>query len=178
MVMLGLATVASAVSVAFDPVGPTPYGTGIAVTPGVPTEVLVKIAENASIGGMDLFVTVPPTVTVSDATCRNIGGVYNGTNSPGESIDLSDPLHAQLYAYASTTIAATAGQVLAKFNVTIPENTPIGTKIHIENSWDGSAGSLGGSDMPIVGVDLIATPEPATALLLLGALPLLRRRRA
>lgn len=184
--VLGMATAAFAVPVAWSPVSDTPYGLGIAVDMDAGGTAVVQLLSKgqASVGGMDLFITVPETVMLSDGTTLNLpGGMYQtATNASGESVDFNDVSggfrHGQMYAFAKATSDTADGLILAQFTVTLPAGTPYGTKFFMENTWDGGPGAIGGQDMPITGIDLIATPEPAAALLVLAGLPLLRRRRA
>lgn len=182
--VLGMATAAFALPVGWAPVSDTQYGLGIAVDMDAGGTAVVQLLSKGAgaVGGMDLFITVPETVMLSEGTTIGLpGGLYNASNTAGESIDFSDVSggfrHGQMYTFANTTVNPTDGLVLAQFRVTLPAGTPVGTKFFMENTWDGAAGAIGG-DMPVTGVDLIAVPEPAAALLVLAGLPLLRRRRA
>lgn len=176
--VLGMATVAFALPVQWSPV----VNGVIEVDQLAGAVVQLKSAGAGSVGGMDLFITVPDAVSLSEGTTIGLaGGLYDATNTAGENIDFSETSggfrHGQMYTFANKSVDAAPGVVLAQFKVSVDAGTPIGTEYRMENSWDGGPGAIGG-DMPIVDVVLRVVPEPASALLVLAGLPLLRRRRA
>lgn len=183
LVNLGAASAAFALQVAFHPVMDTGYGSGIGVMVGT-ARVWLTLEEEATIGGMDLFITVADSVTLSNATTIGLpGGIYTAANTAGEAIDLTDvsggARHASMYTFANQQILAPAGAVLAAFDVRLPAGTLFGTKFRMENTWNGVPGSLGGEDMQIIGVDLLSgVPEPAAGLLLMLGATLVHCRRS
>lgn len=182
LTILGLATTVLALPVRWEPVVNTPYGPGIPVDMSAGGGAVVQLvsAGAGTVGGMDLFITVPDVVQLSEGTTIGLpAGVYNTTNTAGENVDFSDVSggfrHGQMYTFANQTIQVTAGMVLAQFKFTLPPGSPLGTKFWMENTWDGTPSSIGGSDMPVVGAYLIV-PEPSVALLVLAGLALGCRR--
>jgi len=100
---------------------------------------------------------------------------YNIYNPSEDDIETEDDEYVHLEVLSSTPL------LFAKLNVKVPAGTPAGLYA-LSTQTDTFASGLAwrGQNLAVTQATTMiqVTPEPMTALLLLGALPLLRRRRA
>ena len=132
----------------------------------------------AGIGGMVLVLACETPGSLSDLVVKE-GTVWTG-NSQGWDIYTEEP---NIFYVSVNTLSFRIMEsgVLATFVVSVPEGTAPGTTFKVstdamDTDWEmvSSFGNIAG-----IQADMIVhiTPEPASALLLLAALPLIRRRK-
>lgn len=176
--LLVVLVMCGAASVAFGAVGAFSLPAETTIEPGQSAQVMVSVN---SPGATDALVLFAQTTGVFEVTGLNLttGTVFDGNNR-FLTIDLYDP-HIG-YGSVSTqagTVNVAPGSAVAFVTVTAKADAPIGSVGTISTeSVDG--GSELGFANPGIGQatgSLRVVPEPASALLLLGALPLIRRRR-
>jgi len=133
----------------------------------------------ASAGGSD---TSPPAPIFTAAT-MNAGTIWAG-NTTGDNFTIAPPDLA-VFMGTTTNTGSVNGNgpdaVLARLTVNVPVGAPEGDWLLTFFSDDTTVvgGINGGASLvdSWTGGTIHVTPEPATALLLIGALPFLRRRR-
>jgi len=195
VVVLATAALASAaVPTGFQFLGveSTAYGPGIPILAGQPNEVWVAALGSGDVYGMSLFLETDAPFAMDALGIDDIdpGCVFSvsGGTSTGEDIytfaSRPDVVpNAQLAVGYVTTpsgaVPAADGGLLAKITISVPAGTPDGTTGLI--TTNGPTLATPSDFVDPTGqaeANLIVVPEPATALFLLGALPLIRRRRA
>jgi len=181
--------VAASMAVAAEPAGfgfagvvDTGFGLGIPVpNDGTPVEVTLIAVGDGVVGGMQAYVETSAPFLITDPAVENIGGMWN---NPGSSLaavaDAQLGYFATLWAFGSGNNAVADGDILAKFNVSVPPGTPVGTTGFLTTDTPSYGPSMWDTALPTgqATVSLIVVPEPVSALLLLAGLPLVRRRRA
>lgn len=161
------------------------------ITPGTPVVVAVNIAGGDSINAMGVLLLIGdggPNAGGTDPIATNprfvggsstVGTIFAANNTGDQFFTLGggpDLAGGNQQVTATFPTGVTGTGVLALFNIDttgIPSGTYI-VDINIDNT------SLNGGAVPFTtGAPLsLLIPEPASALLLLGALPFLRRRSA
>jgi len=151
-----------------------------AVTEALPDtviEVPISVEGEAALEGINLYLEVGLPLEIL-AVSFDAGTIFDGNNTGKSPYDLMGNMAA-----ASTTTqsgsVATPG-VVAIMSVAVPAETPEADYVVRTYIPDYGVGSdLAGEAFDGQGEGVIRViPEPATALLLIGAIPFLRRRRA
>jgi hypothetical protein len=156
------------------PVGP------VVLAPGVPQEITIGTTVDGAVQGMNLYMLVGAPVQITNVKIDNEAGLLFFGNTTGANIDIVSVPHEAYCSVTTNTGTVTLDGIKAAARVTVllpvGEVIPDGGVI-LTTDYPGAASDWGG--IPATQqANVLLTPEPASLLLLLGALPLLRRRRA
>lgn len=149
------------------------------VLPGATVEIPISAVGAGALQGVNLYLEVELPLSITAVTFDG-PTVFHGNNNGASPYDLLGNMAA-----ASTTTASGSVPVpgvVAIMTVAIPQGTEMKDffvrtfipDFGVGSDFVGSAVTTEGQGQGVIRV----VPEPATALLLLGALPLIRRRRA
>jgi hypothetical protein len=189
--IMGIAVVLAASTVAmagpnFDILGTSP----VEVTIGSTTDIYIGTNGAGTIGGMELYLqTSIPNFEIVGVKAADIGGLFvTGTNTAVETTviypDAGGLLPSAQYAvdFLSTTgdlANAASGALVAKVTIKAVAGTAAGTLGSLTTNTDVSPSNFAKGDVGQDSIGLVAVvPEPMTGLLMIGLLPLIRRRRA
>jgi hypothetical protein len=185
VVLLLAATSALATVPAWVASGPSPVTvggvTGIPCAIGSPTDVYIVSSGSGTTSYMDLYMTSYDSAhfPFTDEAIYDIGGIFTTSNTYTGATISKDyfPDNVWISTSATSSIAVADGAKIAKVTITVPLGTAYGTHSYVDATWAGTPSTFDLAVMPL-SFNVVATPEPVSALLLLAGLPLLRRRRA
>ncbi len=165
----------------------------LAVLPGTTATIVISAAGNGTVQGANINLRLDEPFKIESIELL-VGTVFQGNNTGyagGAPVIYNDPLAPDSYAdyvqaattTASGTAAVSPGAVVAKLVVSVAAGTPLGLHGSLVSydpndpftlpcDWSDGDPSVGQDTLQLI------TPEPATALLLLAAVPFLRRRSA
>jgi len=161
----------------------------LAVLPGTSAVIVISATGSGDIAGAEINLRLDEPFKIESLELIN-GTVFQASNTGQTVAVYNDPLAPDSYAdyvqssitTASGTVPVAPGSVVAKLTVSVPAGTllGIGGKLVSYDQDDSFTLRCNWGDGATVGQDqlLLITPEPATALLLLAAVPFLRRRSA
>jgi len=187
LAMAGMAVAANPGAFDFGPGVSEPVG----ILPGQSATIIISSQGSGSIAGCEINLRLDDPFQMM--SLELIAGTVFQSNNTGQTVSLfTDPLAPDSYAdYVQSSITTASGMVnvdpgsvVALLTISVPNNPGLvgrtGSLISFDpdDSFTLPCNWGDGAGVPQDSLQLKVLPEPASALLLLAAMPLIRRRRA